>query len=192
MANKNQKINPVAERLISQHDDLNVYNFLCFIATAELVFKYLEHEFHRKIGLDRTKIQILDLLVVNGGTLTPSKLSWAVCRTKITITTALDSLERQGLIRSSSGKKDRRQRIITLSEKGLDTVDNFLPLRREIFAKAMCYSNEEEAKTFQSMLKRFKENIFSLSDDTDLSDILRHYQKYSFINQVTKHDLTRK
>ena len=191
MANKQQRINSIAKSLIDQHYDLNVYNFLSFIATTTIVFKYLEQEYHRKIGLDRTKIQILDLLVVKGGTLTPSQLSWGVDRTKITITTAIDNLEKQGLTRSSRVKKDRRLRMVTITEKGLDVVDKFLPLRREIFAQAMRCFNQEEARTFQSMINRFRENIFSLSSDSDLGDILQRYQKYSFINQVTKDNLTK-
>jgi hypothetical protein len=46
--------------------------------------------------------------------------------------------------------------------------------------------NQEEANAFQSMIKRFRENIFSLSDDSDLGDILHRFQNYSFINQITK------
>jgi DNA-binding MarR family transcriptional regulator len=190
MTGKQLRINSIAKRLISQHDDLNVYNFLSFMATTNIVFKYLEQEYHGKIGLDRTKIQILDLLVVKGGKLTPSQLSWGVDRTKITITSALDNLEKQGLIKSSRVKKDRRLRMVTITEKGLDAMDRFLPLRQEIFAKAMSCFGPEEARTFQSMINRFKENIFSLSDDTELNDILRRYQDYSFINQVSHNNKT--
>ncbi len=189
MINKHKKINSIAKSLIGQHDEKNVFYFLSYIATAEIVFKYLEQEFHKKIGLDRTKIQILDLLVVNGGTLTPSYLSRGVNRTKITITTALDNLEKQALIRSSRVNNDHRLRMITITEKGLDAVNKFLPLRREIFAQAMRCFNQEEANTFQSMINRFRENIFSLSDDSDLGDIRNRYQNFSFVHQVTKDNL---
>src|ERR1039457_6519214 len=137
MDDKKQRINRVTSRLIDQHDDINVYNFHSFINLAEITFKYLEQEFDGTIGLDRTKIQILNLLIVKGGTLTPSQLSLSVNRKKITITSALNSLEKQGLIKSSIEKKDRRLRLVTITGKGLDVIEKFPPLLGEIFTRAM-------------------------------------------------------
>ena len=182
--NTQSRIKVLAESLVAQHDDINVYNLLSFMDIADIVFKYLEQEFDKKIGLDRTKIQILDLLLVKGGTLTPSQLSLGVNRKKITITTALDNLEKLGLIKSSRVEKDRRLRLVTITDKGLDVLEKFLPLRQEIFAQAMCCLSPEEANNFQSMMNRFRENIFSLSEGFVLNDAVR-YRNYSFINQIT-------
>ena len=191
MNNIQSRIKALAESLVGQHDDINVYNLLSFMDIADIVFKYLEQEFDKTIGLDRTKIQILDLLLVKGGTLTPSQLSLGVNRTKITITTALDNLEKLGLIKSSRVEKDRRLRLVTITEKGLEVLEKFLPLRQEIFAQAMRCFNQEEANNFQSMLNRFRENIFSLSEGSGLNDAVR-YRNYSFINQITKDSLNKK
>ncbi len=183
--NKQSRIKTLSESLVSQHDDINVYNLVSFMGMADVVFKYLEQEFDKKIGLDRTKIQILDLLLVKGGTLTPSQLSLGVNRKKITITTALDNLEKLGLIRSSRVENDRRLRLVTITDHGLDVLEKFLPLRQEIFSQAMCCFNQEEANQFRSMMTRFRENIFNLSEGSDLSDAVR-YRNYSFINQITR------
>ena len=185
MKNIQSKIDSLATILKGQHDNVNIYNFISFIDMADIVFKYLEQEYHKKIGLDRTKIQILDLLLVKGGTLTPTLLSLGVNRTRITITTALDNLEKQGLIKSSRVKKDRRLRLVTITEKGLEVLDKFLPLRQEIFAQAMRCFDPEEADNLRSMINRFRENILSLSEGSELNDILC-YRNYSFINQITR------
>jgi DNA-binding MarR family transcriptional regulator len=192
MEDKKQRINSIADSLKVQHDDVNVYNFHSFINLAEMTFKYLDQEFYGKIGLDRTKIQILNLLVVKGGTLTPSQLSLSVNRKKITITTALNSLEKQGLIKSSRVKKDRRLRLVTITEKGLDIMDKFPPLLGEIFAQAMSCFNPIEATTFQSFINRFRENLLRLSDGSEIGDNLRRYYYHSFLNQVTKDNIIKK
>jgi DNA-binding MarR family transcriptional regulator len=184
MANKSQKIHSIAQNLISQHNDINIYNFLSFLSTSEMVFQYLDQEFHQKIGMDRTKIQILDLLVIKGGTMTPSQLSRSVNRKKITLTTALDNLEKQGLIKSAKVKKDRRLRLVTITDKGLDIVNSALPLRQEIFAKSMQCLNEKEAISFQSLISRLREHIYSLSGDSNYGNILQRFQDYTFINQI--------
>jgi DNA-binding MarR family transcriptional regulator len=181
-----QRIDSINESLTVQHDDVNVNNFHSFINLAEMTFKYLDQEFHGKIGLDRTKLQILNLLVVNGGTLTPSQLSLGVNRKKITLTSALNSLEKQGFVRSSTQKDDRRLRLVTITAKGLDVIDKFVPLLGEIFSQAMGCFSQEEATTLKSMLKRFRENLLSLSDDSEIGESLRRYQEHSFLNQVIK------
>ncbi len=191
MKDNQPRLKALAENIVGQHDDINVYNLLSFMDIADIVFKYLEQEFDKKMGLDRTKIQILDLLLVKGGTLTPTQLSLGVNRTKITITTALDNLEKLGLIKSSRVEKDRRLRLVTISEKGLDVLEKFLPLRREIFSQAMCCFNQEEANKLQSMMCRFRENIFSLSESSDLNEAVR-YRNYSFINQIAKDNKNKK
>jgi DNA-binding MarR family transcriptional regulator len=184
MVNKSQKIQSIAQNLISQHNDINIYNFLSFLSTAEMVFQYLDQEFHQKIGMDRTKMQVLDLLVLKGGTMTPSQLSRSVNRKKITLTTALDNLEKQGLIKSAKVKKDRRLRLVTITDKGLDVVNSALPLRQEIFAKSMQCLKEKEAISFQSLISRLREHIYSLSGDSNYGNILQRFQDYTFINQI--------
>lgn len=191
MKNIRSKIDSLSKSLKDQHNNINIYNFLSFMDMADIVFKYLEQEYHKKIGLDRTKIQILDLLLVKGGTLTPSLLSLGVNRTRITITTALDNLEKQGLIKSSRVKKDRRLRMVTITEKGLEILDKFLPLRQEIFDQAMRCFNPKEANNFRLMMNRFRENIFNLAECSEINDIMG-FRNYSFINQITKEDSQKK
>jgi len=159
-----QRLDSLAKRLRVQANDLRFDNFLSFIYTFEIVNKYLDNEL-RKSGLNRTQMSILHILIVRGGTLTPTELSRRITRSKHATTRAVDSLETLGLTRSASTRRDRRLRRVTITEKGLDLVEQTMSLRHNIGSQAMQCLNQEEAEAFQSNLRRFRKHVLQLMEE---------------------------
>jgi len=159
-----QRLDSLAKRLRVQANDLRFDNFLSFIYTFEIVNKYLDNEL-RKFGLNRTQMNILHILIARGGTLTPTELSRRITRSKHATTRAVDSLEMLGLTRSARTRRDRRLRKVTITEKGLDLVEQTMSLRHNIGSQAMQCLNQEEAEAFQTILRRFRKHVLQLMEE---------------------------
>lgn len=163
MADQAERVGSLAKRLRVQANDLRVDNFLSFIYTSEIVNKYLDTEL-RKSGLNRTQMSILHILIVHGGTMTPTELSSRILRSKHATTKAVDSLEKLGLTKSARTKHDRRLRKVIITPKGLDCVEETMPIRRKISSKAMQCLNQEESEAFQAILRRFRKHVLNLKE----------------------------
>jgi len=163
-----ERLDALAKRLRVQANDLRFDNFLSFIYTFEIVNKYLDNEL-RKSGLNRTQMSILHILIIRGGTLTPTELSYRITRSKHATTKAVDSLESLGLTRSSGTKQDRRLRKVSITEKGLDLVEQTMSLRHTIASQAMQCLDQEEAESFQIILRRFRKHVLHLMEKPRIS-----------------------
>ena len=159
-----KRLDSLARRLRIQANDLKFDNFLSFIYTFEIVNKYLDNEL-KKCGLNRTQMNILHILIARGGTLTPTELSRRITRSKHATTRAVDSLETLGLTRSAGTRSDRRLRRVTITEKGLDLVEQTMSLRHKIGSQAMQCLNQDEAEAFQTILKRFRKHVLQLMEE---------------------------
>ena len=110
-------------------------------------------------------MSILHILIVRGGTLTPTELSRRITRSKHATTRAVDSLEMLGLTRSTRTRRDRRLRRVTITEEGLDLVERTMSLRHKIGSQAMQCLNQEEAEAFQTILRRFRKHVIELIEE---------------------------
>jgi len=159
-----ERLDSLAKRLRIQANDLKFDNFLSFIYTFEIVNKYLDNELS-KSGLNRTQMNVLHILIARGGMLIPTELSRRIIRSKHATTKVIDSLEKLGLVRSSATKRDRRLRKVSITEKGLDLVEQTMSIRHDIGSRVMKCLSQEEAMAFQSILKRFRKHIIELMEN---------------------------
>jgi DNA-binding MarR family transcriptional regulator len=159
--NHSERLDSLAKRLRIQANDLRFDNFLSFIYTFEIVNRYLDNEL-RKSGLNRTQMSILHILIARGGTLTPTELSRRIIRSKHATTKAVDSLEKMGLTKSTRTRRDRRLRKVTITEKGLDQVEQTVSIRHDIASQAMQCLDQKEAEAFQTILRRFRKHVLQL------------------------------
>jgi MarR family 2-MHQ and catechol resistance regulon transcriptional repressor len=157
-----ERLDLLAKRLRVQANDLKFDNFLSFIYTSEIVNRYLDNEL-KKFGINRTQMGILHILIARGGILTPTELSRRITRSKHATTKSIDSLEVLGLTKSARTRSDRRLRKVTITEKGLDLVEQTMSLRHKIGSQAMQFLNDKEAEKFQNILRRFRKHVIELA-----------------------------
>jgi len=125
--------------------------------TAEAVNRYLE-QWLKKFDQDQTRINILYLLIGNGGSLTPTNISKGVNRSKHAITRAIDILENDALVRRQPSVTDRRSLNVVITRKGIDLVKETLPaLQRASSIATSCLSEEQidELKTIVTKLRKW-------------------------------------
>jgi len=156
-----EKLKHLAASLKNQHNDGNIENTYSFLRVAETLTDYLGAGYS-KTTLNRTQIIILQLLLVHGGSLTPSQIKHRTYRSNNAISLSLDSLDKRGLTKSSRSKKDRRQRRVTLTEEGLKIMEQVLPIRRQLFTQAMNCLNKNDSQVLKSILSQLENHLVGI------------------------------
>jgi DNA-binding MarR family transcriptional regulator len=112
---------------------------------------------HKKIqgyGMNRSNLALLYHLIANEGEMTQTELAKAVSRTKQAIGLSLRNLEKHGLVSRRRVPKDNRMKMVKITEKGLQIASEILPMRKEIFIKALsCFSESQSKKTVKGLYK---------------------------------------
>src|SRR5689334_394208 len=106
-------------------------------------------------GISRGEFDVLATLRRSGEpyTLSPRQLSGTLMLTTGGMTGRLDKLERAGLIRRSPDPHDRRGLQVTLTEKGLATVDEAVGAGLTAEATALSTLNAEQADQLADLLR---------------------------------------
>jgi DNA-binding MarR family transcriptional regulator len=102
---------------------------------------------------------------VLGGRATPTELSKRVFRSKHAITRAVDTLEKEGLVKREGIGEDRRNRKVVVTAKGLNLVRKMVPFREQIGSTITEPLTEEEARRFSSILKRLRRHLVGLMEE---------------------------
>jgi DNA-binding MarR family transcriptional regulator len=80
-----------------------------------------------------------------------------------------------GLTRSSSTKKDRRKRKVTLTEKGLEQLEKIVTIRGILFSQATSCLTKEQAKElrlFLIQLENHLTNVIGITFDVKHKDMI--------------------
>ncbi len=120
-------------RLIdTHHDDIILRTFILFAQTAHAVMKYGDAHFYRKSRLSIIKFIVLQILATNDGVMTPSEIAMWTFRERHNITTLVDRLKRDGLVRVERNNRDRRFVSVILTAKGWKVLKQAKPAARDI------------------------------------------------------------
>lgn len=106
-------------------------------------------------GISRGEFDVLATLRRSGEpyTLSPRQLSATLMLTTGGMTGRLDKLERAGLLRRSPDPHDRRGLQVTLTEKGLDTIDRAVGAGLAVQTEALSSFDDEQAGQLADLLR---------------------------------------
>ncbi len=152
-------------------DDIILRTFIMFVQTAHTVLKYTDAHFYRKTGLSAIKFIVLNGLAVNGGSMRPSEIAEWTYRELHNITTLVDRLKRDGLVKTDRNSKDRRVITVTLTGKGQHVLNEATPVSWEIVKEVMGSFSENDAVLLEKQLRTLRQNAHN-----GLRDIVRHSQ----------------
>ena len=124
----------------------------------DVLNRYLELEL-AKYGSSPTRFGVMNALIVNGGTMTPTAISKWIFRAKHTITSMLRALEGIGYIERDPSPKDRRSVNINVTKKGWKATESMIPRAEEMSQRVISSFSEEELKTLLNLLKRLREGL---------------------------------
>ncbi|MDF3146738.1 MULTISPECIES: MarR family transcriptional regulator [unclassified Streptomyces] len=106
-------------------------------------------------GISRGEFDVLATLRRSGEpyTLSPRQLSATLMLTTGGMTGRLDKLERAGLLRRSPDPHDRRGLQVTLTEKGLDIIDQAVGAGLAVQTEALSTLDDEQADQLADLLR---------------------------------------
>lgn len=116
---------------------------------------------HKELGLDLTPIQgsIIVAISENEEALCQKHLEQYVSCNKSTLSSILDTMEKNNLIKRISDTKDTRKKVIVLTDKAKNIVEK-IKEDKELVEKRMISGIEErELDTFYNVLNKIKENL---------------------------------
>jgi len=146
-------------RLIDvDHDDVILRAYIIFVQTADVVLKYADANLYRKTRLSVIKYLVLQILATNGGTMKPSEIAEWTFRERHNITTLVDRLKRDGLVRVERNNRDKRFVSVTLTAKGRKVLKQAIPVARGIVNRVMSSISEGDAVPLEKSLRFLRQN----------------------------------
>jgi DNA-binding MarR family transcriptional regulator len=88
----------------------------------------------------------------------PSDIAVWVNRERHNITTLIDRLSRDGLVKTKRDSKDRRSIKITITNKGRKVLDEAKPVAKEIVNQVMSSISEEDATKLEKLAGVLEQN----------------------------------
>ena len=77
------------------------------------------------------------------------------------ITTLIERLEKDGLVKTRRNKKDRRVINVKLTDKGKQTLDIGMPIARQIASKVIPETDKDALTVFIEELNTIKKNAYN-------------------------------
>ena len=139
-------------------DDVILRTFIMFVQTAHTVLKYADAHFYRKTGFSAIKFIVLDALAVNGWSMRPSEIAEWTYRERHNITTLVDRLKRDGLVRTTRNNADKRLVNVKLTDKGREARNRAMPVEREIVDQVMLSISEDDTVLLEKTLRVLRQN----------------------------------
>jgi DNA-binding MarR family transcriptional regulator len=116
-------------------------------------------------GLLSTQLGVLHI-IYNSTSITISQLARELGMDRTTLTRSLSVLERQGLIKISSGK-DHRTRVVTITSKGRSSVAKAIPLWNEVQRNVRQQMGENSWSQLMGCLGQFLNVAYLLNNQNE-------------------------
>ena len=140
------------------HADNILRTFVLFVQSAQSVLKYADSTLYRKTNLSVIKLIVLRVLAGNSGGMTPSRLAEWTQTERHNITALVDRMRRDGLVKAERNKRDKRFVNISLTDKGLEVLNQTMPVAREIVNQVMLSISDGDALLLEKVLRVLRQN----------------------------------
>lgn len=143
----------------------NLNFVMSFIRTFDILNRYLEIQL-MEYKTSPIRFAVMNAIIVHGGRMVPTAIGKWIYRMPRTVTSMLDSLERDGLVRREPNAKDRRSINIVVTQEGWEHTNMLIPKTEEINRKALSCLSEDEIDTLSSILKKLRSHLLTEIEKT--------------------------
>jgi DNA-binding MarR family transcriptional regulator len=155
-------IENTADILKGQHSDHRTNTFLKFFAMSDLFTRYLNLEYTSKHAT-RSGFNVLNTLVLFGGSMSPTEISKKLFRSKNAICHVVSTLEKRGLVNIVPANDDRRSVEVHITEKGLALTRRESIIARERLGQDMFrIFAEDEIENLSKILEKLMQHTLNL------------------------------
>jgi DNA-binding MarR family transcriptional regulator len=131
---------------------------LSVLMSFEVLARYLEVELRRH-DATLTKFNIMSTLFTNGGEMTPSEIAESVFREKNSITAAINTLEKEGVVRREPSTDDRRSVKVIITDEGWKKANRLSPIAQELSREALSCIDKEQLETLVGNMRTIRESL---------------------------------
>ena len=163
--NLKKKIEETAEIMRAHHNDITVHTFLLLDSAAFVVNRYVELNSSKK-KFSQSAYKVLNMLIIQGGSMTPTELSKKVFRSKHSISKVIFTLEKYGLIKILPVDGDRRKKEVRIMAKGLELAKKGnIFIREQRSHEVLGVLSDKEKKFMHDILARVRSHTLNLIGD---------------------------
>ena len=127
-AKNKDRIHVLAKEINLMRKKSSVRSAMEIVLTAEAISEYFRKEL-RKFLSNQVQFRLLDALILNDGRMRATDMSRLTFRSKVAITKAIDNLEKARLVKREPAGKDRREKGIAVTEKGIELIESTMHQR---------------------------------------------------------------
>ena len=129
--------------------------YVLLLNTTDIVARHAETQLS-KLSITATQFTVLVTLSVCQQPPTLTELSHRLFRTKNSLTTVIDNMERDGLVKRVRDNADRRAIRVMATEKGAQLFETVRAPSRELVYQIMSCYNEEDLSRLSELLQRVR------------------------------------
>jgi len=128
------------------------------VQTAYAILKYADAHLYRKARLSISKLIVMRALATNKGVMTPSELAKWTQTERHNVTTLIERMKRDGLVRTERNPRDRRFVNVSPTDKGRKVLMQAMLVAREIVDQVMSSIGEDDALLLEKSLRTLRQN----------------------------------
>ena len=151
----------LATEMRRMHKKPSVCSVTQIILAAEAVNEYFRKELTRFFS-NQVQFRLLDALILHDGVMRATDMSRLTFRSKVAITKAIDNLEKAGLVKRGPAEKDRREKDIAITEKGVRLISMTMGERWLAHNKIASCFDDKTALDLINSLKQVRRHTRSL------------------------------
>ena len=138
--------------------DTSLMTFILFWQTAREVSKYIDTYLFKHAKLSTVQLIVLQSIDHNKGVMKPSEIAHWTHTERHNITTLVQRMKKDGLVRVERDKKNRRTVNVFITEKGRVVLDKTTPIAQEAVDQVMSSITDEDMSSLEKTLSTIREN----------------------------------
>ncbi len=131
---------------------------LSILMSFEVLARYLEVELKRHEA-SLIRFNIMSLLFISGGEMTPSEIAEGVFREKNSVTAVINTMERQGVVRREPSLDDRRSVKVVITDKGWKEANRLSPIAQELSREALSCMDKKQVADLVDNMRKLRESL---------------------------------
>lgn len=138
-----------------EENKLSLSTLIAF-TRAEHKIHNLEYRTIKESGLTISQFGVLEALY-NKGDLRIGEIMEKILTTSGNITVVIKNLEKDGFIKKVPDPMDKRSTLVSITDKGIDIIENVLPSHIENINNIFSILTDDEKLVLKRILKKFKD-----------------------------------
>lgn len=131
---------------------------LSVLTSFEVLQRYLEIKLIR-YGATPIRFHVMSALFHNGGEMSPSEIGKWVFRANNTITSVVNTLEKQGMVYRKQSEYDGRSVMVVITDKGWKEANHLNPIAQEISREILSCLDKEQVDALIDIMRAVRKKL---------------------------------